>query len=239
SEGEIVITGQFNKDEAQKLLEQLFGNWKSKAPYARILRPYTKVEPKDRTVETPDKQNAMLVAGEKVKMSDEDPDYPAMILADYMLGGSTGARLFTRIREKEGLSYGVQSNFTAPTKDDGGSFMALALVAPQNAPKAEASMKDVLATTVKGGFTTEEVATAKTAWKQERIVGRSQDQALAGGVVARARYDPTLRVGGDVEKKVESLTAEQISEAFRRHLDAPSITYVRAGDFKKANVYQK
>src|ERR1044071_9575686 len=38
--GEIVITGQFNKDEAQKLLEELFGNWKGGAPYARILAPY-------------------------------------------------------------------------------------------------------------------------------------------------------------------------------------------------------
>jgi zinc protease len=239
SEGEIVITGQFNKDEAQKLLEQLFGEWKSKAPYARMLRPYAKVAPEDRAIETPDKQNAMLVAGERVKMSDEDPDYPAMILADYMLGGSTGARLFSRIREKEGLSYGVQSSFSAPTKDDGASFMALALVAPQNAPKAEASMKDVLATAVKSGFSTEEVATAKVAWKQERIVGRSQDQALAGVLMSRARYDRTLRFDEDLEKKVDSLTAEQISEAFRRHLDPASMTYVKAGDFKKANVYQQ
>ena len=41
--GEIVITGQFNKDETQKLLEQLFGNWKSPAPYTRMLSPYRKV----------------------------------------------------------------------------------------------------------------------------------------------------------------------------------------------------
>ena len=92
----------------------------------------------------------MLVAGVLAKMSDEDPDYPAMQLANYMLGGSTGARLFKRIREKEGLSYSVQSMFSAPTKDDGGQFMAVAIAAPQNTPKAEASMKDELARTVEG-----------------------------------------------------------------------------------------
>src|SRR5436190_638719 len=57
STGEIVITGQFNKDEAQKLLDQLFGDWKNAAPYARILGPYRKVAPADRKIETPDKQN--------------------------------------------------------------------------------------------------------------------------------------------------------------------------------------
>jgi zinc protease len=236
--GEIVITGQFNKEETQKLLEELFGEWKAKAPYARILNPYRKVAPLERKIETPDKQNALLVGGGLTKITDEDPDYPAMLLADYMLGGSTGARLFKRVRDKEGLSYTVQSHFTAPTRDDGGQFMALALVAPQNAPKAESSLKDELARTVKDGFTTEEVAAAKTAWKQERMVGRSQDQALAGVLMARARYDRTLRYDEDLEAKVEALTAQQISEAIKRRLDLSSMTWIRAGDFKKASVYQ-
>jgi zinc protease len=238
SAGEIVITGQFNKDEAQKLLEDLFGNWKSKAPYARILRPYSKVAPINKAIETPDKQNSMLIAAEPLKMSDEDPDFPAMVLADYMIGGSTGARLFKRIRDKEGLSYTVQSNFSAPTKDDGGQFLALAIAAPQNTPKAEASMRDELARTLKDGFTPEEVAAAKAAWKQERMVGRSEDGALAGVLGARARYDRTLRFDEDLENKVESLTAAQISEAFRRHYDPAALTVVKAGDFKRANVYQ-
>ncbi len=239
SVGEIVIAGQFNKDEAAKLLEQLFGNWKSSAPYARIPGPYRSVPPLNKTVETPDKENAMIVAGVLSKMSDEDTDYAAMQIANYMLGGSTGARLFKRIREKEGLSYAVQSMFTAPAKDDGGQFIALAIAAPQNAPKAEASLKDELARTFKDGFTAEEVSAAKSAWLQERFVGRSQDSALAGLLLARARYDRTLKYDEDLEAKVASLTAEQVSQAFRKHVDQGAITYVKAGDFKKANVYQQ
>jgi zinc protease len=239
SEGEIVITGQFDKDQTPKLLEELFGGWKSKAPYARILNSYRKIAPIDRKLETPDKQNALLVGGEMAKVSDEHPDYPALILANYMIGGSTGARLFKRIRDKEGLSYGVQSMFQAPTKDDGGQFMSLALVAPQNTPKAEASMKDELARTLKDGFTAEEVAAAKAAWKQERMVGRSQDGALAGLLMVRSRWDRTLRFDADLEAKVDALTPAQISEAFRRNVDLAGMSWVKAGDFKKANVYQQ
>ena len=34
-------------------------------------------------------------------------------------------------------------------------------------------------------------------------------------------------------------TPQQISEAFRRHVDLASMTWVKAGDFKKANVSTK
>ena len=49
---------------------------------------YQKIEAADQKIETPDKQNAFFIAGEMVKMSDEDPDYPAMVMANYMFGGS-------------------------------------------------------------------------------------------------------------------------------------------------------
>jgi zinc protease len=70
------------------------------------------------------------------------------------------------------------------------------------------------------------------------MVGRSQEGALAGVLMARARWDRTLRFDEDLEKKVEALTPQQISEAFRRHVDLSSMSWVKAGDFKKANVYQ-
>jgi zinc protease len=237
-EAEIAIVGQFDKAATQKLLEELFGKWDTRSPYARILNPYRKVDAMNRKIETPDKQNAMLVAGGLSKMADDDPDYPAMILADYMLGGPTSSRLFRRIREKEGLSYAVQSAFQVPTKDDGATFMAVAVANPSNAPKVEASFQDELARTLKDGFTADEVSAAKAAWAEERQVQRSQDQALAGLLMARERFGRTLEFDKTLEAKVAALTPEQVSAAFRRHIDPSGVTLVKAGDFKKANVYQ-
>jgi zinc protease len=237
-EAEIAIVGQFDKAATQKLLEELFGGWKMKSPYARILNPYRKTDAMNRKIETPDKQNAMLVAGSISKMADDDADYPAMILADYMLGGPTSSRLFRRIREKEGLSYAVQSAFQVPTKDDGATFMALAVANPANAPKVEASFQDELSRTLKDGFTADEVSTAKAAWLQERQVQRSQDQALAGVLMARERYGRTLQFDQSLDDKVAALTPDQVSGAFRRHIDPSGLALVKAGDFKKANVYQ-
>ncbi len=171
-------------------------------------------------------------------MSDEDPDYPAMVLAGYMFGGNMGSRLSRRIREKEGLSYAVQSSFSAPTKDDGGTFFGLAISAPQNSPKVEASFQDELARTVKDGFDADEVAAAKKSWLDERTVARSQDQSLVGLLQARERYDRTMKFDEAVEAKIAALTPQQISEAFRRHINPSAMSYVKAGDFKKAGVLQ-
>jgi zinc protease len=171
-------------------------------------------------------------------MNDDDPDYPAMIMANYILGGSGASRLFKRIRDKEGLSYGVGSRLSVPTKDDDASFGANAISNPQNAPKVEASFKDELARTVKDGFTAEEVAGAKKSWLEERMVQRSQDQSLMGTLGAREFWGRTMKWDEALESKVADLTPQQVSEAFRRHVDPSALTVVKAGDFKKAAVLQ-
>jgi len=161
SVGEIAVSGQFNVPEITKVATDLFGSWKSPGTYTRITNMYRKVEPGNKNIETPDKQNAFFITGQMIKINDEDPDYPALVLADYMFGGSSlGTRISRRIRDKEGLSYMVQSNFGAPTKDDGGNFLAVAISNPTNAPKVDASFRDELAKTLKEGFTAEEVAAA-------------------------------------------------------------------------------
>ena len=238
-DAEIAVVGQFDPAQVKQQLETLFGSWKTQAPYARVLNPYRKVDPMNRNIETPDKKNAVFAAGVLTKMSDDDADYPAMIMADYMLGGPTSSRLFTRIREKEGLSYEVQTALNVPTQDDRAELLGIAIANPENTPKAEASFKDELARTLKDGFTAEEVASAKTAWLQERQVSRSQDHGLAGLLLSNERWGRTMKYDQDLEAKISALTPQQITEALRRHLDLPNVTYVKAGDFKKANVYQQ
>jgi zinc protease len=238
SEGELAISGQFDPQEVQKVVTELFSDWKASVPYKRPLTPYRKAEVANLKIETPDKQNAMFVAGMNTKMSDEDADYPAALIANYILGGSFSARLVTRIRHKEGLSYSVQSSLGAPTKDDGGTFMGFAISAPQNAPKVEDSFRDEISKTLKDGFTDDEVSAAKKAWLQERFVQRSQDQSVAGLLSARARFDRTLKYDETLETQVNALTTAQVSEALRHHVDPAAMVIVKAGDFKKASVYQ-
>jgi zinc protease len=239
SVGEIAVSGQFNVPEITKLATELFGNWKSPGSYSRLLSSYRKIDPASQKIEAPDKQNAVFIAGEPLKMSDEDPDFAALVIANQMFGGSPiGTRLSRRIRDTEGLSYGVSSQFGAPPKDDGASFFTFAISNPQNAPKVEASFRDELAKTLKDGFTADEVAAAKKAWLQERGMSRTEDGALVGLLGVRQRFDRTLKYDESLEAKVAALTPDQINAAFRKHIDPANLVFVKAGDFKKAGVLQ-
>jgi zinc protease len=239
SYADLVVVGQFDSAEVRKLAADLFGDWKSPSPYQPVLTPYRQVAPIDRNIETPDKQNAVFVAAAFIKLSDEDPDYPALLLANYMLGGSPGARLFKRIHLSEELAYSALSVLQVPTREDGSVFAGSSIGPPQNVPKVEASFKDELARTLKDGFAAEEVAAAKKAWLQEQSAARSKDQTLAATLSRREYSGRTMKFDEALEAKVAALTPAGVSEAFRRHIDPSAFSYVRAGDFKKAGIFQE
>lgn len=237
SHGELVVVGQFDPGAVNKAAADLFGNWTSPAPYRRIVDEYQKSTPINLKIETPDKQSATFVAAIMVPMKDTDPDYPAMVLANYMFGGSITSHMTDRIRNREGLSYGANSQFSAPAEGNAGVFEAIATSNPKNAPKVESSFKDELAKTVAGGFTEKEVAEAKKAIRDERMVGRAQDQSLVRLIATREDYGRTLQWDEQMDAKLEALTVDQVNAAFRKHLDPAAISIVKAGDFKAAGVY--
>jgi zinc protease len=241
SHGELVMVGQFDPAALSKAAAELFGNWPTPAPYQRITQDFEKTAPVNLKIETPDKQNATFAAALRLPMSDTDPDYPAMVLANYMFGGSITGRVPDRIRNREGLSYGVNSNFGAPPPVDGNAarFGGMAISNPKNSPKVEASFRDELAKTLAGGFTADEVATAKKAVRDERRMGRSQDQALLRLIATREDVERTLAWDEQMDAKLDALTADQVNAAFRRHVDAATLSIVKAGDFKAADVYQQ
>lgn len=233
--GELAVVGDFDEKEIAKLAGELFGGWKSSRQYARIPQVYHKVEPMSKTFETPDKANAFFLAGLNLNLRDDDPDYPALVLGNYMLGGGfLNSRLAVRIRQKDGLSYGVSSSFNASALDKRGSFMANAIYAPQNAAKLEAAFKEELARALKDGFTADEVEKAKSGWLKSRQVGRAQDNELVNVLINGIFYNRTMAWDAEIDKKVEALTSEQILAAMRKHIDPARIIIVKAGDFAKA-----
>ena len=154
-----------------------------------------------------------------------------------MFGGSITARMPNRIRNLEGLSYGASSRFAAPSDGDAAALTATVSSNPINSPKVEASFVDELNKTLKNGFTSDEVETAKKAYLDAVRVGRSQDQALLRTLAARERRNRTMKWDERFEARIQALSVEQVNAAFRKYVDPSLLTIVKAGDFKKANVY--
>lgn len=236
SNAELAIVGDFDAAEVRKVAAAQLGTWKSPKAYAEVKRPYRKIEPVSQSFETPDKANAFFVAGMRVNLRDEDADYPALVFSNYIIGQGINSRLFQRIRGKEGLSYGIGSSFSVTPTEDNALFMTTALAAPENAPKVEASFRDEIAKILKDGFSDAEIAAAKASWLQAQQVSRAQDRELVSRIGTLTHFGRTMAWDLDLQKKIQALTSQQIAAALRRHLDVSAMTFMKAGDFKKAGV---
>ncbi|MFY9611769.1 MAG: pitrilysin family protein [Blastocatellia bacterium] len=235
SNGEMAIVGDFDAKEIEKLATELFGGWKSPRPFERLVTVYKDIPAINQSLETPDKPNAFFIAGMRLNLRDDDPDYPALLLGNYMFGqGTLNSRLSARLRQKDGLTYGTGSALFVSPQDKNGQFLAQAIYAPQNLAKLEAAFKEEVARALKDGFTAEEVATAKAGYLQGQQVSRAQDASLARKLAQYRYLDRTLAWDTELEKKIAALKPEEINAAMRRHIDASKITIIKAGDFAKA-----
>jgi zinc protease len=161
-----------------------------------------------------------------------------MLLANYMFGGGLSSRLPDRVRNREGLSYGVSSSFVAPAEGDAAAFSASAIANPANMPKVEASFMDELTRTLRSGFTAAELAAAKKSILEGRAGARSSDAGLLNLLAGREEYGRTLMWDEQLEAKLAAVTLEQVNAAFRRHVNAEGISIVKGGDFERAKTYR-
>ncbi|MFM8849176.1 MAG: M16 family metallopeptidase, partial [Cytophagales bacterium] len=229
------FVGDFDEPAVKALVTELFGNWKSATPYQRLVSKYNPVPAINESIETPDKANAFFVAGLGMEMRDDNLDYPALVLGNYMLGGGfLNSRLATRIRQKEGLSYGVGSQFFAGSLDNVGTFNAFAIYAPENVAKLEAAFKDEIQKVITDGFTAEEVAAAKSGWTQGQSVTRAQDNSLASTLNNYQFINRDMKWVENYEKQVNALTVDQINAAMKKYLKPEMMSIIKAGDFAKA-----
>jgi zinc protease len=236
----MAMVGDFDENEVKTIAKEIFGNWQSSQPFVRIANTAQAVPVINEAIETPDKANAMFVGGYRFEFRDDHPDYPALILGNYMLGGGfLNSRLATRIRQQDGLSYAVGSDFNAGALDPVGTFFAYAIYAPENVEKLERAFREEIEKVLKDGFTADEVAAAKSGWLQGRTVTRAQDRSLAGALNNYLFIRRDFSWDEALEKKIEQLSPEQINAAMKRHLKLESINMVKAGDFAKAKAAEK
>jgi zinc protease len=190
--------------------------------------------PMCKALNTPDKENGFYTARLNLDLNVEDPDYPALMLADYIFGGGgLKSRLMDRIRQKDGLSYGGGSQLGAGDLDRAGSFSISAIAAPQNLAKVEAAVREELARAVKDGFTAAELAGARSGLMQQRVQARAEDGTLAAGWTSYLYRGRTYEWSAAFEAKLKAVTLAQLNAAFRKAIDPARLSVVTAGDAGK------
>lgn len=233
--GILTLVGDFDADAFFEQARAAFSGWEGPVEGEWIAPRYPgKVEPIDETIDTPDKENAMVVAGSKFPMEMDDPRYPALRLASYILGESQlDSRIATRLRQEEGISYGAWGSLaTSEIGDDGGLSVA-AILAPQNVALAKKALREELERLLAQGFGEEEFAKRQKSYVEDRRVVLANDQAVAGMINDFLLKGETFLWYRDWLEKIAAVKRDEAAAAVREAVSLDDVSWVAAYDVQK------
>ncbi|WP_306354094.1 M16 family metallopeptidase [Flavobacterium sp. '19STA2R22 D10 B1'] len=229
------VIGDLNVTDINLVISNTFGNWTSKTKYEKVMpRFYASTKINEKVI-TPDKENAAVCGIATFKMKSDDPDYPAFMMANEMLGsgGFMTSRIPTRLREKEGISYGAGSYLTVARDNDVSRLGLYAFFNPTMVDKVNESIQDELNKALTNGFTAEELKTSTGSWQSGRNTALGYDGFLTS-FINNSLYDGTpLEEFDTLEAKVKALNVQQVNAAFRKYISLDKFSFIYAGDFNK------
>lgn len=231
----LILVGPVESEEVLTALEEGFGDWTAASPYQRIASIDHELDPETHEIETPDQSNAMLVGAQRLSVGVNHEDYPALTLGNYMLGGGfLSSRLQERIRNEEGISYGVGSGLDADEHEDTGVFQVMAMFNPANRGRLEQAMQEELERVVEEGYTEEELEAARDGLLNEREVSRSNEGELISQLNTLLATDREVLWEAEFEDRLRELEVDEVNQAMARHLDPDALVWVIAGDLLAA-----
>lgn len=229
---QLALVGDFDADDAIRQAAFLFGDWRAQVQFERVDRPFVDIPATQFKLDAPGKANAVFQASQPIDLIDDSPDYPLLLIASRVLGG-TGmrSRLADRLRQHEGISYGVSSSVSVGALDRAGRFGLWAVYAPQNLPRLRNAVEEEMSRFVRDGVTAAEVSEAASGLLQQGIISRTRDAALAGALADQAYLGRTMTHTAAIEDSIRQATPQAVNAAIRRYLGPATLTQAFAGDF--------
>ena len=108
----IAVVGDVTTAEVRAAVTARLGAWMpppTPLPVIPIAPPVAPAE--SRVLTRPLTQTTVLLGRPAIRQ--DSPDYPALVVANYILGGGSASRLYSRVREERGLVYGVDATLSA------------------------------------------------------------------------------------------------------------------------------
>jgi zinc protease len=184
-----------------------------------------------RTLEYPSAQAHILLGAPGMRRL--DPDYFALWVGNYILGGGGFNSRFTReVREKRGLSYSVYSAFAAYREC--GAFTIGLQTRRDQADAALQVVRKTLHEFVADGPTADELKGAKQYVLGSFALRTDSNRKILDYLAVIGFYGLPLDYLEQFPRRVEAVTVEQIHDAFRRRIDPERLVTVVVGADSRA-----
>ncbi len=229
SVGELALVGPLKLEDLQAPLQRLWGGWATTEPYQAWSNAFVPPAPAPtQVVRVGDKANASYDGRIAFAMNELSPDFAALLVATQLVSRQS---LWQRVREKEGLSYGVSANLNVPWVGSEASVNIAASFAPANRDKLVAAIRETLAQARERGFSGAEVGMAKSAIAGRRAEFIAQPVNAAGNLAIQMRLARPLDFYGSLGEKLQALDAAAVNAALKKYLDLAELRDVIAGSF--------
>jgi len=228
------VAGDISREELKTLLDRYFGDWKTKSvPPASL--PAVESGKVPRTVKmSKDLTQANIILGH-LGISRENPDYYAVLVMNYILGGGGFAsRLMDNIRDNRGLAYDVHSYFSASKY--GGSFQAGLQTKNDSANLAIEEILREMERIRTEPVTDKELEDAKSYLTGSFPLRIDSNSKIAGFNLAVEYYGLGLDYVDKYPAIINAVTKEDILRVAKEYLDTRNYVLVVVGDMEKAKL---
>ncbi len=231
----VSFVGSLDKAVIKDFMTTTFNNWTAPMAYKRIETTYFDVKSNTKVIQINDKTNAVASGKMNLNISQNHPDYPAVDMANEMLGGGAflSSRIPQRLREAEGMSYGAGSYVSANAYDNTGTWGLYAYFNPLFKDKLDNALREEIQKALDKGFTKAEFDSNLASWKQQRQTSLGMDNFLAYQMRDYLAQDKTLAAYSNYEEKVQKLDVTKVNAALKKYFDPSKLILIYAGDFQK------
>ena len=211
-------------------LDALLGRFGPRAPVAAVdygggARP----APGRTDVPVPGKASVDVRLGHAVALRRTSPDYLALRLALFALGGNFSARLMQTVRDAEGLTYGISAGLAGLGGPHDGLAEVRVTLSPAHLDRGVASTRREVARLAAEGVADDEVRRAAETVAGGHVVGLS----TSGGVAAALLNAVEDGLGPGwldaLPDRVRAVTPAAVNAAVAAHLRPDALHEVRAG----------
>lgn len=228
----MAVVGDIGRDELRGLLERYFRGWEKTGARPPQL-PESAPGSGARHIKIQKEITQANILLGHVGISRDNPDYYAVSVMNYILGGGGFAsRLVDNIRDNKGLSYDVHSFFSA--NKYGGVFQAGLQTKNQS---AQTAIDEILAEMNR--IRTEPVSEKELADAKAYLTGSfplrvDSNSKLAGFLISIELYNLGLDYIDNYRQYIQKVTTEEVLRVAQKYLNTKDYVLVVVGDLNKA-----
>lgn len=234
NQSEIAVTGDYDAKHMKTLLQNTFGTWKNKQPYALMATQYTRFPAKQvhALAEKTAAGTYLGVLHVPVGASDEDTE-ALYIVGEILNGSQQTSRLSKALRENKQLVYGVSASFNLDPQSHAGLLGINAKYQSGYATQVSKTVHDVLTELVANGVTTRELELAKLKIMKIRSNSLDDSRRIHQTLDSMLEMNKTMADRIRRDEKIQSLTKAEVDAVIKKYIDLNQLIEVSADEYGK------